>query len=52
MAELACKIGGMTTPVVSSAVRLEPEKYDNVVPRAAKWVKIGRKWYDIGLNEN
>jgi hypothetical protein len=34
------------------AVRLEPRKYDNVVPQAPKWVKIGRKRYDIGLNEN
>jgi hypothetical protein len=28
------------------------QKYDAVVPRAAKRVKMGRKWYDIGLKEN
>jgi hypothetical protein len=35
-----------------SSVRLEPKKYDKVVPRAPKWVKTGRKRYDIKLKEN
>jgi hypothetical protein len=39
-----------TEPV--SPVRLEPKKYDKVVPRERKCVKIGRKRYDIELKEN
>jgi len=35
-----------------SPVRLEPKKYDKVVPRLLKWVKMSRKRYDIDADEN